>query len=95
MGTKLVFITVMCVLCSIEAYKILGVFPADSRSHYVLGSRLMKALAEKGHDVTIVAPYTEKNPPKGYREIKLQGYRERNAGQCCAMFICYVYDFCH
>lgn len=81
MDTKLVFIIVICVY-SIEMYKILGVFPVDSPSHYILGSTLMKALAEKGHEVTIIAPFTEKNPPKRYREIKLTGIIPKNKGGC-------------
>lgn len=81
MVPKIVFIIVLCV-CSTEAYKILGIFPTDAPSHYVLGSRLMKALAEKGHEVSIIAPFKEKNPPRGYREITTSGFLERNKGQC-------------
>lgn len=81
MVNKLIFIIVVC-LCPIGAYKILGIFPTDAPSHYVLGSRLMKALAEKGHEVTIIAPFKEKNPPRGYREITTYGFFERNEGQC-------------
>lgn len=69
-------ITVLCVFAVFviggDGYRILGVFPAPAYSHYSLASRLMKALAEKGHDVTIVAPFKEKNPPKNYREIVLE-----------------------
>ena len=52
--------------------KILGLFTAPARSHYILGSALMKGLAEKGHDVTVISAYGEKQPPKGkgtYRDI--------------------------
>lgn len=33
----------------------------------------MKGLAERGHDVTIITPYTEKNLPKkgSYKQIEL------------------------
>ena len=52
--------------------KILGVFTAPGRSHYLLGSTLMKALADKGHDVTVISSFGEKEPPKTkgtYRDI--------------------------
>ncbi|KAJ3642488.1 hypothetical protein Zmor_025267 [Zophobas morio] len=52
--------------------KILGVFTSPGRSHYILGSTLMKALAEKGHDVTLISSFGEKKPPKTkgtYRDI--------------------------
>ncbi|XP_018579875.1 UDP-glucuronosyltransferase 2B15-like [Anoplophora glabripennis] len=48
-----------------EGARILGVFPFFAPSHYILGSTLMKGLAEAGHDVTIISPFKEKNPPKG------------------------------
>lgn len=62
------------------AYRILGVFPAPAYSHYALGSRLMKALAEKGHDVTMISPFKEKSPPKFYREIVLEEILKESEG---------------
>lgn len=56
-----------------EGARILGVFPFTAYSHYILGNRFFTALAEKGHDVTIITPYREKSPPKNYREIYLDG----------------------
>ncbi|XP_063921359.1 UDP-glycosyltransferase UGT5-like isoform X1 [Zophobas morio] len=58
--------------------KILGVFPMPTSSHYILGSALMKGLAEHGHDVTVISPFVEKNPPKmgSYRQIELTGFLE-------------------
>lgn len=58
---------------NINAYRILLVFPATSYSHYALGNRLAKGLAETGHEVTIIAPRKENNPPKHYREIYIEG----------------------
>lgn len=54
-----------------QGAKILGVFPFAAPSHYMLGSALMKGLAESGHDVTMISPFSEKDPPKGgiWREI--------------------------
>lgn len=48
-----------------QGARILGVFPFFARSHYILGSTLMKGFAEAGHDVTMISPFKEKNPPKG------------------------------
>lgn len=64
-----------------NGYRILGVFPAPAYSHFSLASRLMKALAENGHDVTIIAPFPEKSPPKNYREIVLEGLKETVDGK--------------
>ncbi|XP_063921468.1 UDP-glycosyltransferase UGT5-like [Zophobas morio] len=68
----------LVVLHNSKCAKILGVFPIPVRSHYSLGNSLMKGLAEHGHDVTIVTPYIDKNPPKkgSYRQIELTGFAE-------------------
>ncbi|XP_055628473.1 UDP-glycosyltransferase UGT5-like [Toxorhynchites rutilus septentrionalis] len=54
---------------SVQSAKILGVFPTSSRSHYIVGSALMKALAKKGHQVTVISPFPQKKPLENYRDI--------------------------
>lgn len=58
---------------SVQCLKILGVFPLPSKSHYILTKNLMRALAEKGHEVTVISPFGEKDPPKNgtYLDILL------------------------
>lgn len=68
----IIFVTLQFFVNESVSYRILGVFPTPSYSHYILGGRLMKALAEKGHDVTMIAPYKEKKPIKFYRGIFLE-----------------------
>lgn len=63
------------------AYRILGVFPGPSYSHHALGNRLMKALAEKGHDVTMISAFKEDNPPRLYRKIDLERIQEKVEGK--------------
>lgn len=71
---KIVFLVPMLLFMvnSIDAYRILVVFPPTAYSHYALGNRLAKALAEKGHEVTMIAPRKEANPPKLYRQIYME-----------------------
>jgi hypothetical protein len=66
------------ILNGTHSARILGIFPMGAPSHYILGNSLLKGLAEKGHDVTMVSPFTEKNPPKNgsYRDIVLTGFLE-------------------
>jgi len=52
-----------------ESSKILMVFPSPSRSHLVIGSALMKGLAERGHNVTVVSSFPLEKPMKNYRDI--------------------------
>ncbi|XP_049817462.1 UDP-glycosyltransferase UGT5-like [Aethina tumida] len=74
----LIFIVTNCLYTHGNASKILCVFNMASPSHYILGSAYAKALAEKGHDVTVVSPFEEKNPPKNgtLRSIVLTGFKE-------------------
>nr|AVT42224.1 UDP-glucuronosyltransferase 40AE2 [Lissorhoptrus oryzophilus] len=48
----------------VKSYRILGVFPMAAGSHHLLASKLMKGLAEAGHDITMISPYKLKSPPK-------------------------------
>ncbi|CAH1153883.1 unnamed protein product [Phaedon cochleariae] len=59
---------------TICAYRILGIFPISSKSHYNLGGALMRALAEAGHDVTVVTVFPDNETPKNgtWREIYLK-----------------------
>lgn len=79
---NVLFLLVTCTYFAswVETARILGVFPVPQYSHYILGGRLMKALAEKGHDVTIITPFREKDPPKNYKEVFLEGAVEEEAG---------------
>lgn len=56
-----------------EGAKILAVFPTSARSHYIVGSALMKELARRGHEVTVINPFPQKKPLKNYRDIDTSG----------------------
>lgn len=77
-----IIIFVCIIFGSTNSARILGVFPTPSPSHYILGNALLKGLAERGHDVTMISPYSEKNPPRNgsYRDIVLTGFVEMFEG---------------
>ncbi|KAJ6649556.1 UDP-glucosyltransferase 2 [Pseudolycoriella hygida] len=56
----------------INCFKILGVFPCPSRSHYSVGHALMKGLADDGHEVTMVSPFSQTKSIENYTEILLE-----------------------
>lgn len=56
---------------------ILGVFPIPGKSHYMAGATFMKILAEAGHNVTVISPFGEKNPPKNYRDVIVESMFSR------------------
>lgn len=63
----------------VESGKILMLFPMFSPSHYILGGALGRGLAEAGHEITMICPYPEKNQPKGWRHIVLEGFAEKGS----------------
>lgn len=43
-----------------------------AHSHFSLGFRLAKELADRGHQVTCVNPYPQKTPIKNYRDVSVE-----------------------
>lgn len=56
-----------------EGYKILGICPISSRSHFNMLETLMKGLAKRGHEVDVVSHYPQKKVYKNYRDLSLHG----------------------
>lgn len=55
---------------NVEAYRFLGILHTAARSHYIVGSKLMKELARRGHDVTVISPFPLKEPLKNFHDIE-------------------------
>ncbi|KRT83482.1 glucuronosyltransferase [Oryctes borbonicus] len=52
--------------------KILGIFHMPSYSHFVLGETLFKELAKRGHQVTVISSFPQKEPMGNYIDIPLK-----------------------
>lgn len=68
--TRVVFalsITALLSVCS--AYRILGVFPFNAKSHNIVFEALMKGLAKRGHRVDVISHFPLKQPVKNYNDI--------------------------
>ncbi|KAL7031329.1 hypothetical protein ACKWTF_006962 [Chironomus riparius] len=59
-------------LNSLQASRILFLFPTPSKSHVIIARALSTALAEKGHDVTLMSSFTTKSQLKNHREIFIE-----------------------
>lgn len=55
-----------------EAYKILGIFPYSGKSHFNIFEPLMKGLADKGHDVTVLSLFPQTKPYSNYKDLILK-----------------------
>lgn len=62
-----------------EGYKVLGVFPTMSKSHYILGSAIMKRLAEEGHEVTVLTPFILNKDVANMTEVLVDGIVEKTS----------------
>lgn len=66
--TKL-FIVFLSILHAVHCYKFLGVLHFSSKSHFIVGSALLKGLVEQGHEVTVISPFPLKKPMKNYHDV--------------------------
>ncbi|XP_044729433.1 UDP-glycosyltransferase UGT5-like [Chrysoperla carnea] len=75
MNFKIVVCLIACFFY-VDCAKILGLFPSPSKSHIILGQALFKSLANHGHNVTFVSPYSLEKTPPNYRELIMKEFME-------------------
>lgn len=49
-----------------NSYRILGIFPYSSESHFKFIYPVMKALSERGHQVDVISKFPIENPSENY-----------------------------
>lgn len=69
--TGLLLVIFAGVLSAANGANILGVFPVNGRSHWVVYESVMKALVARGHNVTVITSFPQKKPLANYTEIDL------------------------
>jgi hypothetical protein len=52
-----------------DSHRILCAYPTLSRSHFIVVDALMRGLAQKGHDVTVISAFAPEKPIPNYRHI--------------------------
>lgn len=60
----------------IQCYNVLGIFIHPGKSHFDMFYPLMRGLAERGHNVTVISHFPDKNPVVGYTDVVLEGLSE-------------------
>lgn len=71
-----IFISLALLCTSANGYKFLGIFPHTGKSHFDVFEPVMRALAEKGHEVTVISHFPQKEQLKRYTDISLAGTAE-------------------
>ncbi|KAK9891158.1 hypothetical protein WA026_013475 [Henosepilachna vigintioctopunctata] len=59
-----------------KAANILGIWFYSGKSHHILGEVLLKELARRGHNVTMVSTFPLKEPFPNYTDVYLTGMKE-------------------
>lgn len=57
----------------IDALNILGIFPYHGTSNFLVFQVYLRELANRGHNVTVISHFPDKNPPANYHDISLAG----------------------
>ncbi|XP_057663227.1 uncharacterized protein LOC130898167 [Diorhabda carinulata] len=68
---KFKFLVLFSLLVSVRCYNFLGIFPFSSKSHMQMFSSLVKELAAKGHNVTVVSVFPENGKLPNYTDIDI------------------------
>ncbi|XP_066139164.1 UDP-glycosyltransferase UGT5-like [Euwallacea fornicatus] len=78
MNTLAYFVFTILLLSDTKCSKILGVFPIGGKSLNILYNKLMKSLANAGHDVTVISAYKNLLPIYNgtYHDVLLTGFAE-------------------
>lgn len=71
---KLILVFLVFSLAVANCYKILGLSPFGSKSHYAIGEAVMKALHEAGHEVTMISVFELKKPLPNYNHVKISDW---------------------
>lgn len=56
---------------AVNSYRILGVFPHPGLSHFFFFEAVLKSLSEAGHELVVISPFPNKNPPANYTDYSL------------------------
>jgi hypothetical protein len=55
-----------------EGARILGLFPLSGRSHAIVHFSLVKELAKRGHQVTVLSPFPQQSAIPNYTDIAIR-----------------------
>lgn len=68
------------IISDVNGAKILAIFHFPSKSHYILGHTLLKALAKRGHQVTMLSPFALEEPVDNYTDLVMTELLDRKEG---------------
>lgn len=57
----------------VTSLNILGIFPYQGKSHFFVHRVYLQELAKRGHNVTVISHFPEKDAPPNYHDVSLAG----------------------
>ncbi|XP_021932915.1 UDP-glucuronosyltransferase 2B17-like isoform X2 [Zootermopsis nevadensis] len=96
MDHRTVLLLLLGAVCCTRSARILGIFPSPSISHQLPFQNIMKALASRGHQITVISPSPLKTPLPNYTDVDLSFSYEIIASfvDVTAMVEASPYEFC-
>lgn len=74
MAVPLRNLILLCLFLNITSCaKILGIFPSPGYSQFILGEKLMLELVNRGHEVTVISPFTSSKKVDNYTVVHVSG----------------------
>lgn len=72
MNCLILIIGILITVNSCLSANILAFLPTKARSHYGGFEPLLKELAIRGHNMTVLSPFPLKDPPQSYHHIQVE-----------------------
>lgn len=67
------FVVASCLFVQVSGtYNILALFHHPGQSHFAFFEPLLRGLAEKGHNVTVLGYFPIKDPPENYHDVVME-----------------------
>ncbi|XP_050424431.1 UDP-glycosyltransferase UGT5-like [Adelges cooleyi] len=66
------FVLIILFLHECLSFNVLAFLPTKARSHYAAFEPLLKELAVRGHNVTVLSPFPLENPPATYHHLQVE-----------------------
>jgi hypothetical protein len=77
MKTSFLIAAFFALVFKADGFKVLGILPFGSNSHFAIGNSILKNLHKAGHEVTVISPYPQKKQLEKYRDISTADMLEK------------------
>lgn len=73
MRSSVLAVSLLLLVPYVHSARILAAILYPAKSHFVMYRTLLTALAEKGHEVTVISHFPLNSPVENYEDLSVQG----------------------